>query len=135
MIKKIFKALLVITLSIILVLLIIKILELINFNCFYKTIFNIYCAGCGTTRMIKAIFELNFYQAFRYNPLMFILLIILIIYIIYNIILYLKGKPLVKASLKVLILISIILIFYMILRNLPGFEVLLPTNIIIFNLY
>ena len=51
-------------------------LETIGYKCIYRELFNIYCAGCGSTRMIKTIIHLNFYQAFRYNPLFFIYIFI-----------------------------------------------------------
>ena len=41
----------------------------------------LYCPGCGITRMLFAIIKLDFYQAFRYNPLVFILLPFIIFYI------------------------------------------------------
>lgn len=116
-------------LLILVILVIIKFLEFIKFECFYRAIFNIYCAGCGTTRMLKSIIKLDFYQAFRYNPLMFILLVLLCIYLIYNAILFIKGKPIIKPSIKSLVIIFIILIIYMIFRNIPGFEYLRPTVI------
>ena len=43
---------------------------------------NYYCPGCGVTRMLFSIIKLDFYQAFRFNPLVFILLVIYIIYFI-----------------------------------------------------
>lgn len=98
-------------------------------NCFFRDIFDIYCAGCGGTRMIISIFKLDFYQAFRYNPLMFIVLILGVIFIIYNIILKAIGKKLFIPKLKWWILLYIILVIYMILRNIPGFEFLLPTDV------
>ena len=79
--------------------------------------------------MIKSLFHLDFYQAFRYNPLLFILLICGIIYIIINIILYIKKKPLIKPSIKILVFILILLIVYMILRNIPLFSYLIPTEV------
>ena len=59
----------------------------IGYICPIKNIFNIYCAGCGTTRMIISLLNLDFYQAFRYNPLMFILGIVFLIYVIYKLLL------------------------------------------------
>lgn len=128
--KKVLLALLILLTSIGFLFLTIKILELIHFECIYKKFFNICCAGCGSTRMFKAIFRLNFYQAFRYNPLLFILLIIFIIYIIYNFILYFTNKPLLLPSFKFMVSLGILLIIYMFVRNLPGFEYLLPTKVI-----
>lgn len=107
----------------------IEFLELINFKCIYKYYFNIYCAGCGATRMIKSIFKLDFYQAFRYNPLLFILSIIGLYYFIVYSIKYIKTGYIKKGNFKFFIFLAFILIFYMLVRNLPGFEYLLPTKI------
>ena len=106
-----------------------KILEKINLQSIYKKMFNIYCPGCGTTRMLKSIFKFEFYKAFRYNQLMFILLIILIIYLLYNLILYFKNEKLYIPSKKIILIISITLVLYMILRNIPGLEFLQPIDI------
>ena len=107
----------------------VKFLYYINFKCIYLELFDIYCAGCGTTRMFKSIFELDFYQAFRYNPLMFILLIIALIYFIINVIRLFLNKPFIKINTKIIIIIGFILLIYMLLRNIPGFEYLRPTVI------
>lgn len=127
--KRILNSILFTLLTFICITLFVKILELINFKCFYEDLFGIACAGCGATRMFKSILKLDIYQAFRYNPLMFILTILGFIYFIINIILYIKGKKLIKLSFKFIFIIIIILLIYMFLRNLPGFEYLLPTKI------
>ncbi len=41
--------------------------------CLFHKITNLYCPGCGVTRMIISILKGNLYQAFRYNMLIFIL--------------------------------------------------------------
>ena len=104
-------------------------LELTNFECIYRKFFHIYCAGCGFTRMIKSIIKLDFYQAFRYNPLCFILFIISIPYFIYKTIIYIKTGNIKLPSLKLLIIIIVILFIYMVLRNIPKFDYLIPTKI------
>lgn len=104
-------------------------LDLINYKCIYKELFNIYCAGCGFTRMIKSIIKLDFYQAFRYNPLFFILFVLFIPYVIYQIFLYVKFGYIKKPNLKSLIFLVSIFIAYMILRNIPTFNYLIPTKI------
>ena len=80
--KRLFKVILITALVILVILLSIKILDLIHFRCLFKYLFNFYCAGCGTTRMIKSLIKLDFYQSFRYNPGVFILSIMLFIYLI-----------------------------------------------------
>lgn len=102
----------------------------IGYICPIKKVFNIYCAGCGTTRMIISLLKLDIYQAFRYNSLMFILGIIFLIYIIYVVIMYLKNKKIYIPNYKVFIAIIILILLYMILRNIPYFEYLKPTIII-----
>jgi len=105
----------------------IKFLDLIHFKCVFRKLFGIYCAGCGTTRMIKSMFFLNFNQAFRYNPFMFILSILSLMYILYMIIIYIKKEEVKIPSFKLVIVIVVLLFIYMLLRNLPGFEFLRPT--------
>ena len=109
--------------------LILLFLELTGYKCIYRKIFNIYCVGCGFTRMIKAIIKLDFYQAFRFNPLLFILLILFIPYFIYQIYLFIKYNNIKEPSPKLLIILLIIFIRFMILRNLPKFNYLIPTKI------
>ena len=109
--------------------LILLFLKLINYKCIYRELFNIYCAGCGFTRMIESMINLKFYQAFRYNPLFFILFIIFIPYVVYQVYLYIKYGNIKKPSLKLLIILVIILSIYMVLRNIPLFNYLIPTKI------
>lgn len=98
-------------------------------KCLLKELFGIQCAGCGGSRMIMSVFRLEFYQAFRYNPGMFILLIVGILYVLYNVFLKLSGRQLYIPKTKCYVFISILLCFYMVLRNIPGFEFLLPTEV------
>ena len=127
--KRLFKVLLVLLISIIVFSFLIKFLNIIHFKCLFKYLFNFYCAGCGTTRMIESIFKLEFYQAFRYNPLMFILIIFMIIYILYFIYNYIFKNKIILPNFKMFIIIIIILFIYMILRNISCFKYLAPTNI------
>lgn len=106
-----------------------KILELINFKCIYQELFHIACFGCGFTRMISSLFKLEFYQAFRYNPLCFILVFVIIIFAVIDIIYYNFKKKFIKIPNIVIIVLVIIIFAFMIVRNIPGFEFLLPTEI------
>lgn len=107
----------------------ILIVLLCNFKCPWNKTFNIYCVGCGGTRMFYSLLELEFYQAFRYNPFIFILLILLTIYIIYIIICKILKKEYYKLNTKHLIFISVIAIIFMVLRNIEYFSYLQPTKI------
>ena len=107
----------------------ILILEKIHYECPFLKIFHIYCAGCGGTRMIHSILRLDLYQAFRYNPLLFIFLICGIIYLFVMIFIYIKKKEIILPSKYSLMIILIILLLYMILRNIETFSFLIPTEV------
>ncbi len=100
-----------------------------NLNCWFRENLGIYCPGCGGTRMVKSILKLDFYQAFRYNPLIFSFLILVGIWIIINIILKVCGKKLILPKEKHFIVLAGVVVIYMLLRNIPGFEFLTPTEI------
>lgn len=105
------------------------ILSYLRCECFWKKYFGIYCAGCGVTRMIKAITQFKFYQAFCCNQLFFTLTCLLIIYLIYYFICKIKKRmPFIPKS-KTFIFIAFIMILYMILRNINYFSYLRPINI------
>ena len=100
-----------------------------NYLCPWEKNFNIYCAGCGGTRMLYSLLKLDFYQAFRYNPLLFILLIIAIIYLLYIFVCKKLKINHCKLNTKHLIILSIITILFMVLRNIEAFSYLQPTLI------
>lgn len=95
-------------------------------KCLFNELTGLFCPGCGITRMIIAILKLDFYQAFRYNPLIFMLLIFFIIYFIYSLIRYKKIKPLKN---KISIVLLIITLLFGVLRNIEFFDFLAPTII------
>lgn len=102
---------------------------LLKIPCPIKKHFHIECPSCGITRMFISLFKLDFYQAFRYNALVFFLLIIIIIYIIYILICKLLKKRYYKIKNKDLIILFTLIIIYTIIRNIPGFDYFKPTNI------
>ena len=111
------------------ILFIIFLIYIINMECPFLKYLHIYCAGRGTMRMFEALIHLKIYQAFRFNPLMFILFILLIIYLIYAIYTYIKKKVIIIPSKKLIIILAILLIIYTVLRNIPMFSYLIPTII------
>lgn len=88
------------------------------------------CTTCGVTRMIKEIITTgNLYQAFRYNPYMFIMMPVTIVISIVQTISYLKHGTLTKSYDKMLSIIVISAMAFGILRNIPMLYWLLPTKI------
>lgn len=93
---------------------------LIGYKCPWRLYFNIICAGCGVTRMIKSIFRLEIYNAFLYNPLFFILFSIIILYLLYVLICTILRKKYYVPSIKLLYPLAAIIVIFMILRNIPS---------------
>ena len=127
--KRLFKVLAIYAIVSLCAILLVNLVDFVNFECLYKKLLNMYCAGCGVTRMFESMFHLDFYQAFRFNPFMFILVIFFFIFSIVNSIRYIIGKKMYRLPLKVIIAIGISLAIYMVLRNIPGFEFLLPKEV------
>lgn len=94
----------------------------------YK-ITKLYCPGCGITRMLISILNGKFYQAFRFNPLLFLISPILIFYYLIYFISVLNHKKFILKKYENNICIFLIILFlgYGIIRNLPLFYFLSPT--------
>lgn len=107
----------------------IKVSNYYNFeiDCIFYKLTGLYCPGCGITRMFESLFNLKFYQAFRFNPLVFVLLILFIIYLIIGLFI---SKPTLKKINKIIIYpLLLIIVIYGILRNFPTFSYLIPTQL------
>ena len=93
--------------------------------CPIKALTGLNCPGCGITRMFVALFHGNIYQAFRYNPLVFIELpIIAILFLLYRF--NKKSRKVVNILFIILLVITIV---YGVLRNIPFFYFLAPTQV------
>jgi len=106
--------------------------KIIDIPCLFLKITHFYCPGCGITRAIRSLLSLNFYQAFRYNNLIIILIPVFLIYYFEAICTKFKIKNLNISKYmknKFWISILIIIIFYGIIRNIPLFNYLLPTKV------
>ena len=77
--------------------------------------------------MFFSLLKLEFVQAFRYNPLAFILLVSYFIYIMIKLIFKIKLNN--KQNNIVSYITLIIVILFGIIRNIPLFEFLKPTMI------
>lgn len=99
--------------------------------CMFHLFTGLHCPGCGSGRMILSIFRLDFYQAFRYNPVVFIMLPIFAGIFIRHLIRYLRGKEATVPKLEkaILILLLIVLVIFGIARNFPFFSYLAPTSV------
>ena len=98
-------------------------------KCPFHTITGFYCPGCGITRMLFSIITLDFYQAFRYNPFVFVLLVLTIIYLIIKFILLRFKNIKISIPQYVYYIIIVLAIIFMILRNIDAFSYLAPTVI------
>ena len=93
--------------------------------CPIKALTGLNCPGCGITRMFVALFYGNIYQAFRYNPLVFIELpIIAILFLLYRF--NKKSRKVVNILFIILLVITVV---YGVLRNIPFFYFLAPTQV------
>jgi hypothetical protein len=88
--------------------------------CIFNKITKLYCPGCGMTRAINSILRLRFYQALRFNSLIFIIPPLMVLYFLT----YKKYKNFGKILIVLMIIISL---GYGILRNIPSFDFLAPT--------
>ena len=88
--------------------------------CIFNKITGFYCPGCGMTRAVNSCFKFEFYQAFRFNALLFIIPIGLVSYFVA------KGKKRSKIATTILMIMIVAAIGYGILRNIPRFEFLAP---------
>ena len=75
--------------------------------------------------MFFSLLKLDFYQAFRYNPLVYIMFVVYVSIKIYELI----NKEKVKIPEKVYYVLLVVVIIYGIIRNIPLFDFLQPTVI------
>lgn len=102
----------------------------IGIPCMFRKITHLYCPGCGVTRMCIYLSRLDFYHAFRSNPLIMIIAPILLIimiryarsYILYN------KKYLLKREVCIVYVMLISLLIFGVLRNIPYFYYLRPIS-------
>jgi len=88
------------------------------------------CPTCGVTRMLTEIVTtFDLYQAFRYNPVMFVILPVLGILLIVQSISYIKYGKFTRNYDRILSAIAFIIVAFGILRNIPMLYWLLPTKI------
>jgi len=77
--------------------------------------------------MLESILKLDFYQAFRYNSLIFIYLIIFILYEFYKLFCKIKNIKYYKMPNFVIYTLIVLAIIFGVLRNIDLFSWLAPT--------
>lgn len=95
--------------------------------CPFHELLNWNCPGCGGTRMAVAILELDFYQAFRYNPFIFVTAPVIAVVYIWQFIVYVRENRLLKYLDIFLIIYAFALIVFGIVRNIGILSWLSPT--------
>lgn len=82
--------------------------------------------------MFIALMHGQIYQAFRYNPLVLILLPFLAVAVIYSAVVFIKAKPNVLFTKKLIWLYTVLIIVavaFTVMRNIPMFSFLAPTAV------
>lgn len=97
--------------------------------CPFHKLTGLYCPGCGITRMILSILQLDFYQAFRYNAFLMILLPFALVYGILYFTAWIQDRQVPRLPNIVWNILLIAAIAFMIIRNIPLFSFLAPTVI------
>lgn len=98
----------------------------ISIKCPIYEFTHLYCPGCGITRCLFALIQLDFYKAFKYNQLVFILLPISFIYYIIYSYYYIKYNKRITIPKYISITILIIVLLFGILRNINYFSFIKP---------
>jgi len=96
--------------------------------CIFSSLSGLYCAGCGTGRMLHSLLQLDFRSAFAYNPFMMVFLPIMTVLLIAQAAVYVKkGTLFSSVPAKGFLLFVVLLgILYSVMRNLSAFSYLAP---------
>lgn len=89
--------------------------------CPFFLISGLYCPGCGSTRAIFSLLELDIRSAFSYNAFAAILLPLVAIYIVCSLVSYVRRGRAVRLDSRLLIGVLIALFAFGALRNIPAY--------------
>lgn len=102
--------------------------------CVIHSLTGLYCPGCGASRALASLLRLEFYQAFRWNPLLVLLLPFALVYLVWGSISWVRlGRNTLDDRIParlLWILLAAVLVYFP-LRNLPlwPFVLLQPTPV------
>lgn len=96
--------------------------------CIFHKLTGLYCPGCGVTTMCVRLVHLDFYGAFRSNPVVFVMIPIIAVIFLKQKYSALKYGKISKSKWITVteVIMIIILILFGILRNIPCFAFLQP---------
>ena len=100
--------------------------------CVVHSLTGLYCPGCGASRALASLLRLDFYRAFRWNPLLVLLFPFALFYLVWGSVSFVRcGRNTLddRIPTKLLWFIVALLLLYFVLRNLPlwPFTLLQPT--------
>lgn len=105
--------------------------KIIVIPCIFHELTGLYCPGCGMTRALASLANLEIYQAIRYNALIIFLVPAFLLYIVFKIKSYINNEKNKFNILNYLLWSALIItILYGILRNIPLFDFLKPTIVL-----
>ena len=93
--------------------------------CLFHEITGLYCPGCGITRLLFSLLQLDFLNAFKSNPLIFVLIVLYIGYLLLKIVLKITKNKEITIPNYVYYILLVIVILFGVVRNIPGFEFLI----------
>ena len=97
--------------------------------CAFHELTGLHCPGCGITRMLGALLQLDFAGAFHYNMLIFCMLPVAVFFSVRHWMRWLKTGKRVEDPIENVAAVAalVLLIIFGIMRNLPWFSFLAPT--------
>lgn len=91
-------------------------------KCLFYKFTGWHCPGCGMTRAMSACVRGEVAEAFRYNPVMMVLLPVAGLLVAWHLISWLLGRPTVLFSMlgkRTGIVLLVVVVLFWVLRNLP----------------